>query len=80
MDEEGSQLLPMPHLTGTTILGSSGTERDTLGQLFATQIASAIAAKSPGEKRLLVMGMGFEKAEMDSESFLQILELALQCI
>lgn len=79
-DEEGSQLLPMPHLNATTVLGTSGTERDTLGQLFATQVASAIAVQRPEEKRLLVVGMGFKKAEMDSESFLAALELALQLV
>ena len=59
--EPGSDLLPLPHLTATTILGAGAPERDTFGQLLATQIGSAIAARQPEEKRLLVLGMGLKK-------------------
>lgn len=70
----------MPHLTASTILGATVPERDTVGHLLGTQIASAIATQNPEEKRLLVVGMGLEKAELDRTSFLEILELVLQCI
>lgn len=79
-DDEDSQLLPMPHLNATTICGNSNTERETLGQLFATQVASAIAVRRPEEKRLLVVGMGFAKANVDPQNFLAALELALQLV
>ena len=77
---EGSQLLPLPSLTATTVLGANGTERDTLGQLFATQIASAITAKSPEEERLLVLGTGFKSKHIERESFLKILEGVLKVL
>lgn len=80
VDDEGSQLLPMTGLTATTVLGLSGSNRDTLGQLFATQIASAIVAQKPEEERLLVLGLGLSKPELESEDFLAILEKALQCV
>ncbi|KAL9092765.1 MAG: hypothetical protein Q9159_000663 [Coniocarpon cinnabarinum] len=79
-DFEGSQLLPLSNLTATTILGASGTERDTLGQLFATQIASAMTAKTPEEERLLVLGLGLKKKELEREAFLKILEGSLRVL
>lgn len=41
-------------------------ERDTLGQLLATQIASAVSSQQPEERRLLVLGMGLGR-EMASK-------------
>lgn len=70
----------MPHLTATTILGANAGGREILGQLCATQIASAISAKRPDEKRLLVVGLGLKSAEMERETFLELLELSLQCV
>ena len=80
LDFEGSQLLPLSNLTATTILGGGGTERETLGQLFATQIASAITAKTPTEERLLVLGMGLKEKELSREAFLKILEGSLKVL
>lgn len=77
---EGSELLPLSNLTATTILGASGDERETTGQLFATQIASAITAKTPEEERLLVLGLGLKSKELERESFLKILEGALRVL
>lgn len=79
-DEDGTELLPLPHLTATTILGGGAPERDTLGQLFATQIASSIVTRKPEENRLLVVGMGFRAKEMDGETFIEVLELILRCV
>ena len=73
-------LLPRADLTATTVLGGTLPERNTVGQLVATQIASALATKSPNEKRLLVLGMGFEKAELDRTAFMDLLELVLGII
>ncbi len=54
--------------------------RNALGQLYATQIASAIATKDPAEKRTVVVGLGLEKAATDREEFMGILDLVLQCV
>lgn len=70
----------MSNLTATTLLGLSGSERDTLGQLFATQLASALVAQKPEENRLLVLGLGLKSAHLESEDFLAVLELALKCV
>ncbi|KAL2055182.1 hypothetical protein ABVK25_004520 [Lepraria finkii] len=40
-------LLPMAHLTPKTLLGGSTSGRETVGQLYATQIASAIIMRNP---------------------------------
>lgn len=70
----------MSNLTATTILGASGTECDTLSQLFATQLASAIVAKTPDEERLLVLGLGLKNGEMPRDAFLKVLEGALRVL
>ena len=74
----------MPHLTATTILGASTSERDTVGQLCATQIASAIVTKHPEETRLLVVGMGLRKDQLTSEHssqmFMDLLEAILKMV
>ncbi|KAI9813768.1 MAG: hypothetical protein M1827_003558 [Pycnora praestabilis] len=79
-DTDEDNLLPMPHLTPTTILGGTVPERETMGQLYATQIASAIATKNPEENRMVVVGLGLGKVDTDREAFFDILELVLQCI
>lgn len=70
----------MSDLTATTILGATGTERDILSQLFATQIASAVVAKTPDEERLLVLGLGFKEKQMRREAFLKVLEGTLKVL
>ncbi|KAF2097435.1 hypothetical protein NA57DRAFT_58024 [Rhizodiscina lignyota] len=76
-DAMSSDLLPRVDLTATTVLGGTVPERNTVGQLVATQTASAITTKNPDEKRLLVMGLGLEKAELDRAAFMDLLELVL---
>ncbi|KAI9718882.1 MAG: hypothetical protein M1812_003766 [Candelaria pacifica] len=78
-DTEGG-LLPMPHLTPTTILGGTVPERETMGQLYATQIASSISTKNPDENRMIVVGLGLGKVEGDRETFFDIIELVLQSL
>lgn len=70
----------MTHLTATTVLGGTVSERDITGQLYATQIASAIAMKSPEEKRMVVVGMGLREVNTSREAYLDMMELVLQCI
>lgn len=56
------------------------SERDTAGQLVATQVASAISTKDPEEKRLVVLGMGFEKNDMSREAFVDVVGLVMGCL
>ena len=79
-EEDGSQLLPKPQLTASTILGATGSERDTFGQLIGTQVGSAIISKNPEETRMLVVGIGMKSAEVSQDEFLSILDMILQCI
>ena len=70
----------MPHLTPKTLLGGSNTEREIIGQLYATQIASAIITKNPQENRTLLLGLGLSKAEASQEIFYDTLDLVLGCL
>lgn len=79
--EEGNDsLLPLPELTATTVLGGRADHWERIGHLYACQIASAIVTKNPNEKRLLVVGLGLNKPDIDRDVFLEVLELVLQCI
>lgn len=73
-------LLPSTHLAPKTLLGGGGDERETLGQLYASQIASHISLKSPEERRTLVFGFGLAKAEKEQEAFFDLFELALKVL
>ena len=77
---QDDSLLPMPRLTATTILGASTPERETIGQLYATQIASAIALKNPEESRPVVVGMGLRHLDASRERFFDLLHLVTKCI
>ncbi|PGH31286.1 proteasome assembly chaperone 3 [[Emmonsia] crescens] len=77
-NEDG--LLPLPSLTATSVLGARGSERETIGQLYACQIATVIATKNPNEKRLLVVGLGLEQPEIDRDVFFGVIDLVLKCI
>lgn len=70
----------MTHLTAVPTLGSADAARDTMGQLYARQIASAVLAKDPDERRMIVVGLGLAKVDLDRERFFAILELVLRCI
>ena len=70
----------MPHLTPKTLLGGSNTERETIGQLYATQIASAILTKNPQENRTVLLGLGLSKMEARREVFYDTLDLVLECL
>lgn len=73
-------LLPMPHLTPKTLLGGSTVERETTGQLYATQIASAIATRNPQEKRTVLIGLGLSNVEANREVFYDTMDLVLSCL
>ncbi|RMZ67218.1 proteasome assembly chaperone 3 [Pyrenophora seminiperda CCB06] len=81
-DEEdpNSDLLPMHHLTATTILGGTVAQLDVLGQTLATQIASAIKQRDDRETRMVVVGMGLDKSMIDREAFSELVGLVLEVI
>lgn len=58
------------------MLGAGGDERETLGHLYAAQIASNLSLRSPDDRRTLVLGLGLEKPDLDREAFFDLLELA----
>ena len=76
-------LLPRTHLTPSTLLGGGGEERETLGQLYAAQIASQISLRSPDDRRTLVLGLGLEKTTgegLEREGFFDLLELVTKVL
>jgi proteasome assembly chaperone 3 len=68
-------LLPSTHLTPKTLLGGGGEGRETLGQLYAAQIASHVSLKYPDDRRILVLGLGLNKVDLDREAFFDLLDL-----
>ncbi|KAF2471165.1 uncharacterized protein BDR25DRAFT_223533 [Lindgomyces ingoldianus] len=75
-----SDLLPMHHLTATTILGGTIPELEVLGQTLATQIASAVLTKNSSEKRMVVLGMGLERNMSGREEFSELMGLVLEVL
>jgi proteasome assembly chaperone 3 len=71
----GVGMLPSTHLTPRTLLGSGGDERETVGQLYATQIASFVALRDPEDRRTLVLGLGLLKPDTAREAFFDTIEL-----
>lgn len=67
----------MAHLTATTVLGGTIPERETTGQLIATQVASIVASKTRQTGRLLVFGLGLEKATLDSVEYKDLIDLII---
>ena len=67
----------MHHLTATTILGGTLPKLGVLGQTVATQIASAILTRNPGEKRMVAVGMGLDKSMSGREEFSELIGLVL---
>ena len=70
----------MSHLTPKTLLGGSTSERETIGQLYATQVASIIATKDPQENRTVLLGLGLDQVEASRTMFYDTIELVLKCI
>lgn len=68
-------LLPITHLTPKTLMGGGGEQREAIGHLYATQIATLISTRNPEETRTLVVGIGLQKIDMAREAWFDILEL-----
>ena len=73
-------LLPMAHLSPRTLLGGSTSDREIVGQLYATQIASAIITRNPEEKRTVLVGLGLSKFEAGREVFYDTVDLVMKCL
>ncbi len=70
----------MAHLSPKTLLGGSTSERETVGQLYATQIASAIVTRNPEEKRTVLVGLGLSSVKVNREVFFDTIDLVLGCL
>lgn len=77
---EEDSLLPIAHLTPKTLLGGSTSARETISQLYATQIASAIVTRNPEEKRAVVVGLGLSHTEVKRDVFYDIMDLIHQVL
>jgi proteasome assembly chaperone 3 len=71
----GEDTLPLGHLSPKTLMGGGGERRETLGHLYASQIASIIATRNPEESRTVVVGLGLQKVDIEREAFFDMLEL-----
>jgi proteasome assembly chaperone 3 len=79
LDANDDNLLPVAGLTTTSLLGGYGPGHEAIDQLYARQIASAIVMKAPGEKRVLLVGLGLN-ASTNRSVFAAITDLVLRCI
>lgn len=79
-DEDGYSLLPLTHLTPTTLLGGTVPEREATGQLIAVQLASIITTRSKEEGRMVVCGLGLMSAVLDQQGFLEMVDLVGKCL
>lgn len=73
-------MLPLGHLTPKTLLGGGGEQREAIGHLYASQIASTIATRNPEEMRTVLVGFGLQKVDMEREAFFDLLELVQKVI
>ncbi|KAG0648389.1 hypothetical protein D0Z07_5111 [Hyphodiscus hymeniophilus] len=78
-DPDGD-MLPLGHLTPKTLLGGGGEQRETVGHLYASQIASTIATRTPEENRTVLVGLGLQKVDLEREAFFDLLELVQKII
>ncbi|KAI8943507.1 hypothetical protein NX059_001508 [Plenodomus lindquistii] len=79
-EQPNSDLLPMHHLTATTILGGTMAHLDVLGQTLATQVASAIKTRDERETRMVVLGMGLDKTMTARDNFTELMGLVLEVV
>jgi proteasome assembly chaperone 3 len=73
-------MLPLGHLTPKTLMGAGGEQRETVGHLYASQIASVIATRNPEEARTVLIGFGLHKIDLERETFFDLLELVQKVI
>ena len=76
-----NELLPMTHLTATTVLGGTRGDDEVGGQTLATTVGSALLMKRPQEERMLVLGLGINRTgEMGKSEFDAVVGLILECL
>ncbi|KAI5210544.1 hypothetical protein E4T39_00072 [Aureobasidium subglaciale] len=75
-----ASLLPFAHLTATTVLGGTRGEFEVLGQTLATTVATALLMRNSEEQRMLVLGLGLEKADHGRETFDDLIGACLECL
>ena len=80
LPSSAEDMLPLPQLSANTLLGGATPERETVGQLYATHIASAIALKNPNENRTILVGFGLVKAGASRAQFFDLMELVTTCL
>lgn len=79
--DSSNELLPMTHLTATTVLGGTKRDDEIVGQTLATTVGSAILMKKSQEERMLVLGLGLNGAsEMGRTEFDAVVGLVLECL
>jgi len=61
-------------------LGAGGDEREMMGHLIASQLASLILRKEPGETRTIVVGVGLLKVGLDRDAWFDLLELIAKVV
>lgn len=61
-------------------MGGGGEQRETIGHLYATQIASLISTRNPEETRTVLVGIGLQKIDMAREAWFDILEIIQQVV
>jgi len=76
----GNDTLPLSHLSPKTLLGAGGEHRETLGHLYASQIASQITTQNPEELRTVVVGLGLQDLDTRRETFFDMMELLQKVI
>lgn len=74
-------LLPSVHLDPKTLVGGGGQDRETVGQLYAAQIASHLALRNPDDRRTLLLGLGLRTFDSENrEGFFDLIELVLKAL
>jgi len=79
-ERQDNTLLPYSHLTATTVLGGTKPEFEVLGQTLAVTVASSLLAKRPDEQKMLVLGLGLERADGGREGFDGLVGLCLDVL
>ena len=89
-DADPLSLLPLAHLTPHTLLGGADSVRETTGQLVATQVASAVAAKDAADTRTVLVGLGLQRPTLSGDdapdgeegqaAWLDLVELVGSCL
>ena len=79
-DDPPSDLLPLHHLTATTILGGTNAEIDVLASTLATTLASAIKTRNERELRTVVLGTGLDKSMAGRAEFSELIGLVLDVL